>query len=106
MHGLAAVAGAQQGRVFWRKAEVLRPTRFHKGQGLQRLERGSGKGHPVRIARVGQELALPVDHGDRAKVLVLQGAATGHFYKWCVLHAAIVEQIGDATSGLPRPSLA
>jgi hypothetical protein len=39
---------------------------------------------------MGQQLTLGVDDGNRAKVLVLQGAAAGHFYQWGVLHAAIV----------------
>ena len=55
---------------------------------------------------MGQQFALGVDHSDRTKVLVLQGAAAGHFYQWGVLHAAIVEQIGcsiPVVTRLTRP---
>ena len=102
MHGLAAVAGAQHGHVVGSEAKVLRATSLHKGQGLQRFERGAGEGHPVRVARMGQQFALGVDHGNRAKVLVLQGASAGHFYEWGVLHTAIVEQSGGAPAAVTR----
>ena len=81
-----AVAGAQQRDVFIVQPELLRPARFDKWQGLQRLERGARKGQPMRVARMGQQLALRVDDGHRANVLALQRAVAGEFDEGDVVH--------------------
>ena len=62
----------------------------HGWQGLQGFEGGARKREPMRIAGMGQQFAIPVDNGDRAKVHTFQRAATAEFYQWCEVHGRII----------------
>ena len=56
----------------------------------------------MRVARVSANVTARVDHSNRAKVLVFQRAAAGHFYQRCVLHGLIVEHIGPCACPVTR----
>ena len=75
----AVVAGAQQRRLLRREAKLGRATGFDKRQRLQGFECGAGKGQPVRVTRMGDQLALGGHDSDGAKVLAFQRVCAGEF---------------------------
>ena len=60
----------------------------------------------MRVARVSANVTACVDHSNRAKVLVFQRAAAGHFYQRCVLHGLIVEHIDPCARPVTRLTMA
>ena len=81
MHGLAVVAGAQQGQLRRAEPQRLRRARLQQGQGLQDFERRAGKAAPMRIARMGQHCATVIHHSQGAKVQAFAVPAARQFYQ-------------------------
>jgi hypothetical protein len=83
MHGLAAMAGAQQRQLLRAEAKLRRPTAAHERQCLQGLEGGAGEhaqpcGSPTAAAA-----AARIHHGHGAKVQGFRRAATGELDQGC-----------------------
>ncbi|MNV93042.1 hypothetical protein D3C71_1876880 [compost metagenome] len=79
MHGLAVVAGAQQGQVGRAPAQGPGAARLHERQRLEGLDGGAREHHHLWVAHLGQHLARAVGHGHGTPVLALDQATPGDF---------------------------
>ncbi len=91
---LARVTGAQQGQLGMIQTKARGTVGQQEGQGLEGLEGGSGKGLELGVARIPEQLALYVGHGNRTHMDVFDDCravrpGTGGVDKWDRQHGAL-----------------